>query len=83
VIGVALCAALDEQWPAVGVVVYRAFRGRGNGTAVFAALADRLEGTGRLVCAALEPHGARGRRALELAGFRLADYYFCGRHARA
>jgi len=83
VIGVALSEALDEQWTEVRVVVYPAFRGRGNGTDVLSALADRLEGTGRLVCAALEPHGARGRSALERAGFRLADYYFSGRRAKA
>lgn len=82
VIGVALSEALDEQWTEVRVVVYPAFRGRGNGTAVLSALADRLEGTGRLVCAALESPDARGRGALERAGFRLTDYYFCGRRAR-
>jgi GNAT superfamily N-acetyltransferase len=81
VIGVALSEALDAQWSEVRVVVYPSYRGRGNGAAIFAAVADELEGTGRLVCAALEPAHARGRAALETAGFRLTDYYFLGRYA--
>jgi GNAT superfamily N-acetyltransferase len=71
--------ALDAQWTEVRIVVYPAHRGRGNGTAICSAVADRLEGTDRLVCAALETATARGRSALENAGFRLADYYFLGR----
>ena len=81
VIGVAMSEALDAIWTEVRVVVYPAFRGRGNGTTMFAAIADRLEGAGRLVCAAIDTFEGRGRTALERAGFRLSDYYFTARRA--
>jgi GNAT superfamily N-acetyltransferase len=79
VVGVAMSEALDAEWTEVRVVIYPAHRGRGNGTAVFRAIADRLEAAGRLVCAAIDTVEGRGRTALERAGFRLADYYFTAR----
>jgi GNAT superfamily N-acetyltransferase len=79
VVGVAMSEALDAEWTEIRVVVYPAYRGRGIGSAIFSAFADRLEGAGRLVCAALDSPTARGRTALEHAGFRVADYYFSGR----
>src|SRR5471032_3084482 len=79
VVGVAMSEALDTEWTEVRVVIYPAYRGRGNGTAVASAVADRLEAAGRLVCAAIDTVEGRGRTALERAGFRLADYYFTAR----
>jgi GNAT superfamily N-acetyltransferase len=81
VVGLTMSEAIDAQWTEVRVVIYPAHRGRGNGTAIFTAAADRIESAGRLVCAALETPAARGRSALENAGFRLADYYFMGRRS--
>jgi GNAT superfamily N-acetyltransferase len=81
-VGVTFSEALDDQWTEVRVVVYPAYRGRGTGTAIVTALADQLEGSGRLVCAAIENSAARGRHALELAGFRLTDYYFTATYER-
>jgi len=45
------------------------------------AAADRIEKTGRRVCAAIETATGRERSALESAGFRLADYYFVASRA--
>ncbi|GAC1420269.1 MAG: hypothetical protein NVSMB64_29310 [Candidatus Velthaea sp.] len=81
VVGVAMSEALDAQWSEVRVFVYPAHRGRGNGTAMFTAISDRLEGAGRLVCAGIDTLEGRGRTALERAGFRLADYYFTARRS--
>jgi GNAT superfamily N-acetyltransferase len=80
IVGVTMSEALDAQWTEVRVVVYPAYRGRGHGTAILSVLADRLEAAGRLICAAIETVEGRGRGALEQSGFRLADYYFTGRH---
>jgi GNAT superfamily N-acetyltransferase len=79
VVGVAMSEALDPEWTELRVVVYPAYRGRGIGSAIFTAAADKLESAGRLVCAAIETTEGRGRTALENAGFRLADYYFIAR----
>ena len=81
VVGVALSETLEGGWSEVRVVVYPAYRGRGYGTAIFSALADRLESAGQLVCAAITTAEGRGRRALEASGFRLSDYYFIATRA--
>jgi len=79
VIGVAMSEALDGQWSEIRAFVYPAYRGRGNGAAIFSAVANRLEAAGRLVCASIDTLEGRSRSALEHAGFRLADYYFTAR----
>jgi len=81
-VGVALTEALDAEWTEVRIVIAPAHRGRGVGTAAFTAIADQLEGAGRLVCASLDSMEARGRSALEKSGFRIADYYFSARRTR-
>ena len=75
-VGLMMSEALDATWTEVRVVVYPTHRGRRYGAAILAAAADRIEGTGRRVCAAIETIAGRERDALENAGFRLADYYF-------
>jgi len=75
-VGIVLSEPLDASWSEVRVVVYPPYRGQGHGSALFAAAADRLEATGRRVCAATETVAGRERSALESAGFRLVDYYF-------
>ncbi|MGB8265409.1 MAG: GNAT family N-acetyltransferase [Candidatus Velthaea sp.] len=82
IVGVALTQVLEKEWTEVRVVIAPTYRGRGLGSAAFAAIADRLEAEGRLVCASLDTMEARGRSALERAGFRIADYYFNARRAR-
>jgi GNAT superfamily N-acetyltransferase len=82
IVGVALTEALTPEWTEIRIVIAPAYRGRGLGTATVTALADRIEGTGRLVCASLDSMEARGRSALERAGFRIADYYFNARRGR-
>jgi len=67
---------LDAAWTELRAVVYPPHRGLGHGSTVLAAAADRIEAIGRRVCAATETIAGRERRALESAGFRLADYYF-------
>ena len=78
-VGVALSEPLSAEWSEIRVVIAPTYRGRGFGSTAFTLLADRLEESGRLVCAALESMETRGRSALEGAGFRLADYYFNAR----
>jgi GNAT superfamily N-acetyltransferase len=78
-IGVALCEVLTPEWSEIRVVIAPTFRGRGYGSTAITLLADRLEEDGKLVCASLDSMEARGRSALERAGFRLADYYFSAR----
>ena len=78
-VGVALCEVLNDEWSELRVVIAPSYRGRGYGAAAFTALADRIEEAGRLVCASIDSMEARGRTALERAGFRLADYYFNAR----
>lgn len=75
-VGVVMSEAIDATWTEVRVVVYPPDRGHGYGAALLAAAADRIEATGRRVCAAIETVGGRERTTLEAAGFRLADYYF-------
>ncbi len=81
-IGIVFSEALDTVWTELRVALYPAYRGKGYGTALLAAAADRLEAAGRRVCAAIESNGGRERGALEAAGFRLADYYFVGTRPR-
>lgn len=75
-VGMVLSETLDATWTEVRVVVYPPYRGAGHGAALLAAAADRIEASGRRVCAAIESAGGRERTTLEAAGFRLADYYF-------
>ena len=75
-VGIVLAEALDQTWTEIKVLVYPPHRGRGFAAAVLAATADRIEETGRRVCAAVETVAGRERTALESAGFRLSDYYF-------
>jgi GNAT superfamily N-acetyltransferase len=75
-VGMTLTEPLDPRWTELRAVVYAPHRGLGFGAALFAAAADRLEGMGRRVCAAIESVAGRERAALERAGFRIADYYF-------
>lgn len=75
-VGMVLSETLDATWTEVRVVVYPPYRGAGHGAALLAAAADRIEASGRRVCAAIESAGGRERATLEAAGFRLADYYF-------
>ncbi len=75
-VALVMAEPLDAAWTELRVVVYPPYRGLGHGTAVLAAAADRIESIGRRVCAATESVAGRERRALESAGFRLADYYF-------
>jgi GNAT superfamily N-acetyltransferase len=75
-VALVMAEPLDAAWTELRVVVYPPHRGLGHGTAVLAAAADRIEAIGRRVCAATETVAGRERRALESAGFRLADYYF-------
>jgi len=75
-VGLTLTEPLDQRWTELRIVVYAPHRGRGFGSAMFAAAADRMEATGRRVCAAIESVEGRERAALETAGFRIADYYF-------
>jgi GNAT superfamily N-acetyltransferase len=75
-VGLVFSEPLDAIWSELRVVVNPAFRGQGHASALFAAAADRLEATGRRVCAATESAAGRDRSALESAGFRLVDYYF-------
>jgi GNAT superfamily N-acetyltransferase len=62
----------------VRVLVYPTHRGHRYGAELLAAAAERIEGTGRRVCAAIEIVAGRERASLEAAGFRLCDYYFVG-----
>jgi predicted GNAT family acetyltransferase len=78
-IGVALSETLTPEWSEIRVVIAPTYRGRGFGGTALTLLADRLEESGKLVCASLDSMEARGRSALERAGFRLADYYFSAR----
>jgi|HubBroStandDraft_1064217.scaffolds.fasta_scaffold23924_3 GNAT superfamily N-acetyltransferase len=80
-IGLTLSEALDPHWTELRVVVYPPHRGQGHASALLAAAADRIEKTGRRVCAAIETAAGRERSALESAGFRLADYYFVASRA--
>lgn len=75
-VGLVMSEALDPVWTEVRVVVYAPYRSNGYGAALFAAAADRIEATGRRVCAGIETIAGRERSALEAAGFRIADYYF-------
>jgi GNAT superfamily N-acetyltransferase len=75
-VALVMAEPLDAAWTELRVVVYPPYRGLGHGTTVLAAAADRIESIGRRVCAATETVAGRERRALESAGFRLADYYF-------
>jgi GNAT superfamily N-acetyltransferase len=75
-VGMAITEPLDQRWTELRVVVYAPHRGRGFGAALLAAAADRMEGMGRRVCAAIESVAGRERAALEHAGFRIVDYYF-------
>ena len=75
-VGIVLSEPLDQTWTELRVVVHPPHRGNGYGAALLAAAADRIEATGRHVCAAVENVDGRERRALEGAGFRLTDYYF-------
>lgn len=75
-VGMVLSETLDATWTEVRVVVYPPHRGAGHGAALLAAAADRIEASGRRVCAAIESAGGRERTTLEAAGFRVADYYF-------
>ncbi|HEY0613490.1 MAG TPA: GNAT family N-acetyltransferase [Candidatus Elarobacter sp.] len=75
-VGFALREPLDRTWTEVRVALHPAQRGKGYGGALLAALADRIEATGRRVCAATTAAAGPERAALEAAGFRLSDYYF-------
>jgi len=75
-VGIVLSEPLDPRWTELRIIVYTPHRGFGFGAAIFAAAADRLEGMGRRVCAAIESVAGHERAALERAGFRIADYYF-------
>lgn len=75
-VGLVMSEALDPVWTELRAVVYAPYRSNGYGAALFAAAADRIEATGRRVCAAIETTSGRERSALEAAGFRIADYYF-------
>jgi hypothetical protein len=75
-VGVVIREPLDQTWTEVCATVYQEQRGNGYGASLFAALADRVESTGRRVCAATETAAGPERAALETAGFRLIDYYF-------
>jgi GNAT superfamily N-acetyltransferase len=75
-VGVIAGEALDGIWTELRVFVQPAQRGRGYGAALLAAAAERLEGSGRRACAAIESAAGRERSVLESAGFRLVDYYF-------
>jgi GNAT superfamily N-acetyltransferase len=75
-VGIAMSEALDASWSELRVVVYAPYRGNGYGAALFAAAADRLEASGRRVCAGIETLAGCERSALEHAGFRITDYYF-------
>jgi hypothetical protein len=75
-IGLAMSEALDPHWTELRAIVYPPYRGQHHAAPLFAAAADRIEATGRRVCAAIEQVDGRDRAVLESAGFRLADYYF-------
>lgn len=75
-VGLVASEALDQRWTELRVVVHPPYRGNGYGAALLTAAADRIERSGRRVCAAIESVAGRERAALETAGFRLADYYF-------
>jgi GNAT superfamily N-acetyltransferase len=75
-VGVVMSEPLDTTWTELRVVVYAPHRGNGYGAALLATAADRLEASGRRVCAGIETVAGRERSALESAGFRIADYYF-------
>ncbi|HYZ17058.1 MAG TPA: hypothetical protein VE591_11675 [Candidatus Acidoferrum sp.] len=75
-VGLVMSEALDPVWTELRAVVYAPYRSNGYGAALLAAAADRIEATGRRVCAGIETIAGRERSALEAAGFRIADYYF-------
>jgi GNAT superfamily N-acetyltransferase len=75
-VGLIATESLDAQWSEVRVFVQPAHRGQRYGAALLSAGADRIEATGRRVCAAIESLAGRERSTLEAAGFRLVDYYF-------
>ena len=78
-VGFVTYADIDRNWTEVRASVYPSQRGHAYGAALFATIADHLQATdGRLVCAAMHGLDERARNSLELAGFRLADYYFLG-----
>lgn len=80
-VALVMSEVLDAHWTELRVVVYPPHRGHGHASVVAAAAADRIEATGRRVCAAIETIAGRDRSALESAGFRLADYYFVAARA--
>ncbi len=75
-VGFCFSEPLDQRWSELCVIVEPAARGNGYGTALLAALADRVEDAGRVACATSERTAGPDRAALEAAGFRLVDYYF-------
>jgi hypothetical protein len=77
-VGAVFSEPLDQTWTELAATVYPAHRGGAHDAALWAAAADRVESTGRRVCAALDDPAGGERAALESAGFRLSDYYFLG-----
>jgi GNAT superfamily N-acetyltransferase len=75
-VGLIIIEALDTVWSELRVFVQPPYRGRGFGAALLAAAAERIEASGRRVCAAIERLAGGERATLEAAGFRLVDYYF-------
>jgi len=75
-VGLIASESLDADWSELRVFVQPANRGNRYGAALLATAADRIEATGRRVCAAIETIAGRERSTLEAAGFRLVDYYF-------
>ena len=75
-VGLIASESLDADWSEVRVFVEPTHRGQRHGAALLSAAADRMEATGRRVCAAIESLAGRERSTLEAAGFRLVDYYF-------
>ncbi len=82
VVGVVFSEALDATWTEVRAFVFPAHRGYGFGSTLLSLHADQLEATGRLVCGAFSIEEVKSRKALESAGFRVADYYFTAQRAR-
>jgi GNAT superfamily N-acetyltransferase len=75
-VGLIAVESLDADWSELRVFVQPAHRGQRHGAALLSAAADRIEATGKRVCAAIESLAGRERSTLESAGFRLVDYYF-------
>jgi GNAT superfamily N-acetyltransferase len=75
-VGLIASESLDAEWSEMRVFVQPTYRGQRHGAALLSAAADRIEATGRRVCAAIEGLAGRERSTLEAAGFRLVDYYF-------